>query len=80
MQFGGLRRFAGRGLEYASKKTLLAAAGWNLLIVTKKMIRETAPNAAIFEFVKPILALLRRILESLCPKWDRGTILARENL
>lgn len=27
-QFGGLRRFAGRGLEYASKKTLLAAAGW----------------------------------------------------
>lgn len=29
-QFGGLQRFAGRGLEYASKKTLIAAAGWNL--------------------------------------------------
>ena len=78
--FGGLRRFAGRGLEYASKKTLLAAAGWNLLIVIKKIMRATAPNAAIFELVKPILALLRRILESLCPKWARGTVLARENL
>jgi hypothetical protein len=30
-QFGGLRRFAGRGLEYAQKKTLIAGAGWNLL-------------------------------------------------
>lgn len=30
-QFGGLRRFAGRGLAYAQKKTLIAATGWNLL-------------------------------------------------
>jgi transposase len=30
-QFGGLRRFAGRGLAYAQKKTLIASAGWNLL-------------------------------------------------
>jgi transposase len=30
-RFGGLRRLAGRGLEYASKKTLMAAVGWNLL-------------------------------------------------
>jgi hypothetical protein len=30
-QFGGLRRFAGRGLSYALKKTLMAAVGWNLL-------------------------------------------------
>jgi len=29
--YGGLRRFAGRGLSYAQKKTLIAAAGWNLL-------------------------------------------------
>ena len=29
--YGGLRRFAGRGLAYAQKKTLIAAAGWNLL-------------------------------------------------
>jgi transposase len=30
-QFGGLRRLAGRGVAYATKKTLMAAAGWNLL-------------------------------------------------
>ena len=78
--FGGLRRFAGRGLAYASKKTLIAAAGWNLLIVTKKLMRGTAPNAAIFDLVKPILALLRRMLESLRPEWARGTIMAPENL
>jgi transposase len=30
-RFGGLRRLAGRGLDYASKKTLMAAVGWNLL-------------------------------------------------
>jgi len=30
-QFGGLRRLAGRGLAYATKKTLMAAVGWNLL-------------------------------------------------
>lgn len=29
--YGGLQRFAGRGLSYAQKKTLIAAAGWNLL-------------------------------------------------
>jgi hypothetical protein len=79
-QFGGLRRFAGRGLEYASKKTLIAAAGWNLLMVIEKIVRETAPNAVIFELVKPILAFLRRILELLCPKWARSTISARQNL
>src|SRR5205085_2393651 len=30
-QYGGLRRFAGRGREYATKKTLMAAVGWTLL-------------------------------------------------
>jgi transposase len=42
-QFGGLRRFAGRGLEYAAKKTLIAALGWNLLIIIKKLMRRPAP-------------------------------------
>jgi hypothetical protein len=79
-QFGGLSRLAGLGLEYASKKTLLAAAGWNLLIVIKKMMRETAPNAAILELVRPILALLRRVLELLCPGWAHAIEMARENL
>lgn len=30
-QYGGLRRFAGHGLDYAVKKSLMAGAGWNLL-------------------------------------------------
>jgi len=38
-QFGGLRRFAGRGLAYANKKTLIAALGWNLLILVKALMR-----------------------------------------
>jgi transposase len=29
--YGGLRRFAGRALAHAQKKTLIAATGWNLL-------------------------------------------------
>jgi hypothetical protein len=40
-QFGGLRRFAGRGLAYAEKKTLIAALGWNLLLLVKALIRST---------------------------------------
>jgi transposase len=79
-QFGGLTRFAGRGLQYAAKKTILAAAGWNLLKVIKRMMRETAPNAPIFELVTPILALLGRVLELLCPERARGTKMARVNL
>jgi hypothetical protein len=43
-QFGGLRRFAGRGLEYATKKTLIAAVGWNLL----RLLGHGAANAALF--------------------------------
>ncbi len=78
--FGGLRRFAGRGLEYAAKKTILAAAGWNLLKVIKTMMRETAPNAAIFGLVKPILALLGRVSELICPGWAQKTIMARVSL
>lgn len=34
-QFGGLRRFAGRGLDYAQKKTLIAGVGWNLLCLLR---------------------------------------------
>jgi transposase len=42
-QFGGLRRFAGRGLAYASKKTLIAAVGWNLLC----LLRHAAETGAL---------------------------------
>jgi transposase len=40
-QFGGLRRFAGRGLAYAQRKVLIAAAGFNLI----KLLRKTAQPA-----------------------------------
>jgi transposase len=43
-QFGGLRRFAGRGLAYATKKTLMAAVGWNLLRLLSQ--RAANPGAA----------------------------------
>jgi transposase len=41
-QFGGLRRFMGQGLEYAIKKTLIAALGWNLLRLLAHQGAETA--------------------------------------
>jgi len=45
-QFGGLRRLAGRGLSYATKKTLIGAVGWNLL-------RLLSPRAATPEASSP---------------------------
>ena len=56
-QFGGLRRFAGRGLNYAAKKTLIAAAGWNLLC----LLRQTAESAA----TRPLIHLLMALLAAL---------------
>jgi len=56
-QFGGLRRFAGRGLEYAVKKTLIAALGWNLLILVKALMRNSAPNRPVSAFVQLLLGL-----------------------
>lgn len=53
-QFGGLRRFMGRGLDYAQKKTLIAAAGFNLV----KLLR----HAAATEAFGRVLRLLRRLL------------------
>jgi transposase len=44
-QHGGLRRFAGRGLDYAHKKTLIAAAGWNLLRLLSGRARRAAETA-----------------------------------
>jgi transposase len=53
-QFGGLRRFAGRGLDYATKKTLIAAVGWNLLC----LLRKAAESEAGMQFTTALLALL----------------------
>ena len=38
-QYGGLRRLMGRGLAYAEKKALVAACGWNLLLLVKGAVR-----------------------------------------
>lgn len=79
-QFGGLSRLAGRGLEYASKKTAIAAAGWNLLMVIKKLMREMAPNSAIHALVKPILALFWLLSELLDRKAAQQMTIAQANL
>lgn len=75
--FGGLRRFAGRGLEYAAKKTLIAALGWNLLIVIKKLMRKPVPSvitvascqaqqAGIFTHNTAVFELVRLLLGLWC--------------
>jgi transposase len=55
--FGGLRRFAGRGLDYATKKTLIAAAGWNLLLLVKAMMRQELAKASILSAIRLVVAL-----------------------
>jgi transposase len=63
-QFGGLRRFAGRGLDYATKKTLMAAVGWNLLRLMSHLSASTAAEA-----LNPLLwafwDAFRRLLHSI---------------
>jgi transposase len=60
-QFGGLRRFAGRGLDYASKKTLVAAVGWNLLCLLRK--------SEATEAVMPLAGVLVVCLTALAHLW-----------
>jgi transposase len=49
-RFGGLRRLAGRGLEYASKKALMAAVGWNLLrLLSHQAANREAPPLALLQ-------------------------------
>jgi len=66
--FGGLRRFAGRGLAYATKKTLIAAAGWNLLLLVKKVMRDKTVNAPISSLIRLAFGLwncLQRLWQSI---------------
>lgn len=56
-QFGGLRRFMGRGLAYATKKTLIAAAGWNLLRLLAHGTAQSAFRLAFSLLVGAIWAL-----------------------
>jgi len=57
-QFGGLRRFAGRGLEHATKKTLIAAAGWNLLFLLRKAAESEAATTLTGALVARLMALM----------------------
>ena len=59
-QFGGLRRLAGRGLAHAVKKTLIAALGWNLLLLVKSLMRQ-APYGPIADLIRIIVAFLSRL-------------------
>lgn len=56
-QYGGLRRFMGRGLEYATKKTLIAAVGWNLLRLLADGAAKSALLSALSLLVEGIGAL-----------------------
>jgi transposase len=69
-QFGGLRRFAGRGLAYAFKKTLVAALGWNLLILVKTLMRNL-PHAPVSALAQMLLGLWTAIQRTFTPKRTR---------
>ncbi len=55
--FGGSRRFAGRGLAYASKKTLIAAAGWNLLRLVKTIERARLLDAPVSGIIALVMVI-----------------------
>ena len=62
-QFGGMRRFAGRGLSYGVKKTLVAGVGWNLLLLVKSIIRDAAASSDIASSaIRAILSLMWRLV------------------
>jgi transposase len=67
-QFGGLRRFAGHGLDYASKKTLIAAVGWNLLCLMRK---------AVTDAELPLVGALAACLTALMRLWAQTCRLRR---
>jgi transposase len=70
--FGGMRRMAGRGLSFAVKKTLMAAAGWNLLLLVGALTRSVCQGAipAFNTLLGAILSLATRLL-SRCRLLDR---------
>lgn len=58
--FGGLRRMAGHGLVYAVKKALMAALGWNLLLLVKRLMRDDTKEP-VFGLIRTITGLIRVI-------------------
>jgi YD repeat-containing protein len=59
-RFGGLRRMAGRGLGYAVRKVLVAAVGWNVLLLMKHLMREGAPLPSIIGWMRACTARIGR--------------------
>jgi len=74
-QFGGLRRFAGRGLSYATKKTLMAAVGWNLLRLLSHQTANEAAMGLAYRLAAWFRALLGRSgrLPARCWSVERAT-------
>jgi transposase len=64
-QFGGLRRFAGRGLDYATKKTLVAGIGWNLICLLHQAVKAEA-QMPVVAFLVRWMAALSRLWRALC--------------
>jgi transposase len=62
-QFGGLGRLAGRGLEYATKKTLIAGVGWNLL----RLLAHRAANPTTPPFARRLAVWV----EAMRGRWGR---------
>lgn len=65
--FGGMRRMSGRGLSFAVKKTLIAAPGWNLLILVRALTRSVFDEAsfACNAVLTAALSLITRLLTGL---------------
>lgn len=59
--YGGLRRFSGRGLAFATKKTIVAMAGWNLLLIVKAMMSGDTLGTVISALVRLVLAIIGRL-------------------
>ena len=81
-QFGGLRRLSGRGLEFANKKVLIAAAGWNLLLMVKALMEGSPLGTAVSALIWMILALLNRFQrpQEAILTTDRPTNLIRQRV
>ena len=51
---------AGHGLVYAVKKALMAALGWNLLLLVKRLMRDDTKEP-VFGLIRTITGLIRVI-------------------
>jgi transposase len=78
-QFGGMRRLAGRGLSYATKKTLVAGIGWNLLLLVKTLIRDAGGSYdLVSSAIRGILRLLWRLVGVSSPEFAGNQSESRE--